>query len=146
MRLLLSIFIILFYSCKESPGNSVRVPGIGQSVEVFRDPYGINHIYAGNESDLFFAQGYLAAKDRLFQFEIWRRQATGRVAEILGPRELKRDIGTRLFMFRGDMKEEILTLYGISKKLKDKRFKNGSINFEREEVKFHLAEDGTPTA
>ncbi|TFG36933.1 MAG: RNB domain-containing ribonuclease, partial [Candidatus Aminicenantes bacterium] len=45
----------------------------------------------------------------------------------------------------GDMKEEILTLYGISKKLKDKRFKNGSINFEREEVKFHLAEDGTPT-
>lgn len=46
---------------------------------------------------------------------------------------------------KGDMKEEILTLYGISKKLKDKRFKNGSINFEREEVKFHLAEDGTPT-
>ncbi|MFH0759232.1 MAG: ribonuclease R [Bacteroidota bacterium] len=45
----------------------------------------------------------------------------------------------------GDMKEEILTLYEISKKLKDKRFKNGSINFEREEVKFYLAEDGTPT-
>lgn len=106
MRLLLSIFIILFYSCKESPGNSVRVPGIGQSVEVFRDPYGINHIYAGNESDLFFAQGYLAAKDRLFQFEIWRRQATGTVAEILGKRELKRDIGTRLFKFRGDPEAE----------------------------------------
>ncbi len=45
----------------------------------------------------------------------------------------------------GDMKEEILTLYGISKILKKKRFENGSINFEREEVKFHLAEDGTPT-
>ncbi|RYG54633.1 MAG: penicillin acylase family protein, partial [Chitinophagaceae bacterium] len=55
----------------------------------------------------FFAQGYCAAKDRLFQFEIWRRQATGTVAEILGPRELQRDIGTRLFLFRGDMDKEL---------------------------------------
>jgi len=54
-----------------------------------------------------FAQGYCAAKDRLFQFEIWRRQATGTVAEILGERELKRDIGTRLFQFRGDLKKEL---------------------------------------
>ena len=46
---------------------------------------------------------------------------------------------------KGDMKEEILKLYEISKILKEKRFKNGSVNFEREEVKFHLAEDGTPT-
>ena len=45
----------------------------------------------------------------------------------------------------GDMKEEILKLYDISKILKENRFANGSINFEREEVKFHLAEDGTPT-
>ena len=106
MRLLLSIFLILFFSCKEAPENIVHVPGIEQPVEVFRDPYGINHIYAGNEADLFFAQGYLAAKDRLFQFEIWRRQATGTVAEILGERELKRDIGTRLFKFRGDSEAE----------------------------------------
>lgn len=45
----------------------------------------------------------------------------------------------------GDMKAEVLKLYEISKVLKEKRFANGSINFEREEVKFHLAEDGTPT-
>ena len=45
----------------------------------------------------------------------------------------------------GDMKAEMLKLYEISKVLKEKRFKNGSVNFEREEVKFHLAEDGTPT-
>ena len=51
-------------------------------------------------------QGYLAAKDRLFQFEIWRRQATGTVSEIFGENELDRDIGTRLFMFRGDIEEE----------------------------------------
>jgi penicillin amidase len=76
-------------------------------VEVLRDRWGINHIYAKTEHDLFFAQGYNAAKDRLFQFEIWRRQATGTVAEILGRKELKRDIGTRLHMFRGDLKAEL---------------------------------------
>lgn len=45
----------------------------------------------------------------------------------------------------GDMKEETLKLYELSKILKSKRFENGSVNFEREEVKFHLEEDGTPT-
>ncbi len=83
------------------------IPGLEQPVEIIRDQWGINHIYAQNQHDLFFAQGYAAAKDRLFQFEIWRRQATGTVAEILGPRELKRDIGTRLFKYRGDMQQEL---------------------------------------
>ena len=106
-RFLPFVLFLLFLSCRESPENSVRIPGITQSVEVIRDPYGINHIYAQNEQDLFFAQGYLAAKDRLFQFEVWRRQATGTVAEILGERELKRDIGTRLFKYRGDLEEKI---------------------------------------
>ena len=55
----------------------------------------------------FFAQGYAAARDRLFQFEIWRRQATGTVAEILGRRELERDVGARLHRFRGDMTREM---------------------------------------
>ena len=81
--------------------------GLFEPVEIMRDEWGINHIYAKNQHDLFFAQGYTAAEDRLFQFEVWRRQATGTVAEILGERELKRDIGTRLFKFRGDMNEEM---------------------------------------
>lgn len=88
-------------------GQALSVPGLQSEVEVFRDPWGINHIYAQNEHDLFFTQGYMAAKDRLFQFEIWRRQATGTVAELLGERELKRDIGTRLFKFRGDIRQEM---------------------------------------
>ena len=87
--------------------SSLHVNGIKNKVEVIRDKWGVNHIYAKNEHDLFFAQGYYAAKDRLFQFEVWRRQATGTVAEILGERELKRDIGTRLFKFRGDLNKEL---------------------------------------
>lgn len=106
---LLSIITLLF-SCKESQrvnSNELIVAGLQEPVEIIRDEWGINHIYAKNQHDLFFAQGYAAATDRLFQFEIWRRQATGTVAEILGERELKRDIGTRLFKFRGDMTAEM---------------------------------------
>ena len=97
--ILLSIFLI---SC-----SSKKSLDLQDKVEVLRDNNGINHIYANNQRDLFFMQGYLAAKDRLFQFEIWRRQATGTVSEIFGEEELERDIGTRLFMFRGDLKEEL---------------------------------------
>ena len=86
--------------------NALQLKGLQEKVEVLRDQWGVNHIYANNEHDLFFTQGYCAAKDRLFQFEIWRRQATGTVAEILGARELKRDIGTRLFKFRLNLKKE----------------------------------------
>ena len=92
---------------KAPVAETLRVSGLERQVEVLRDRWGINHIYAQNEHDLFFAQGYNAAKDRLFQFEIWRRQATGTVAEILGRKELKRDIGTRLHQFRGDLKAEL---------------------------------------
>jgi len=92
---------------KPAAPDTLRVTGLNQPVEVLRDRWGINHIYAKSEHDLFFAQGYNAAKDRLFQFEIWRRQATGTVAEILGRKELKRDVGTRLHMFRGDLKAEL---------------------------------------
>lgn len=101
------LFALLLVACQPNNPNSLEIEGLKEPVEIIRDEWGLNHIYAENQHDLFFAQGYAAAKDRLFQFEIWRRQATGTVAEILGERELKRDIGTRLFKFRGDMTEEL---------------------------------------
>ncbi|MDA1370043.1 MAG: penicillin acylase family protein [Proteobacteria bacterium] len=87
--------------------NSISIDGLDQRVEILKDRWGISHIYAQTEHDLFFAQGYSAARDRLFQFEIWRAQATGTTAEILGPRAIERDRGTRLFKFRGAMAEEM---------------------------------------
>jgi len=104
---LVVLFALFNYACKQVNPEAPAIAGLKESVEVVRDQWGINHIYAKNEHDLFFTQGYAAAKDRLFQFEIWRRQATGTVAEILGERELKRDIGTRLFKFRGDLTQEM---------------------------------------
>jgi penicillin amidase len=87
--------------------TTLEVPGLDQPVEILVDHWGISHIYAETEHDLFFAQGWNAARDRLFQLELWRRQATGTVAEILGERELQRDIGTRLFKFRRDLEQEL---------------------------------------
>ncbi|HXM40866.1 MAG TPA: penicillin acylase family protein [Bryobacteraceae bacterium] len=87
--------------------DTLLAPGLAQPVEIVKDPWGIAHIYAKTESDLFFAQGYNVARDRLFQLEMWRRQATGTLAAILGKQELQRDIGNRLFMFRGDMHREL---------------------------------------
>ncbi|HZY83036.1 MAG TPA: penicillin acylase family protein [Cyclobacteriaceae bacterium] len=87
--------------------QQLSIPGLRENVEVIRDTYGINHIYAKNEHDLFFAQGYCAAKDRLFQFEMWRIQATGTAAEIFGAKELTRDIGARRFRYRGNLSQEL---------------------------------------
>ena len=87
--------------------DTLRFPGLRRPVEVLRDAWGVAHIYAANEHDLFFAQGYTAARDRTFQFELWRRQATGTVAELLGPREIARDVGARLFRYRGSLSADL---------------------------------------
>ena len=99
--------LLLLLALAANSPDTLRAPGLGRPVEILRDASGISHIYARNEHDLFFAQGYVAASDRLFQLELWRRQATGTVAELLGPREVARDIGARLFKFRGDMQTEL---------------------------------------
>jgi penicillin G amidase len=102
-------FIALWVAARAATPSpeTLTVPGLSQPVEIVKDHWGISHIYAKNEADLFFAQGYNVARDRLFQLEMWRRQATGTLAEILGKKEVKRDIGNRLFQFRGDLSQEL---------------------------------------
>ena len=101
------LFALLLLPTVVTASNTTIIAGTKAPVEILKDRWGIAHIYAQNEHDLFFAQGYSAAKDRLFQFEMWRRQATGTTAEILGRRELDRDIGTRLQLFRKDLSQEL---------------------------------------
>jgi penicillin amidase len=103
----MTLLLTPFLATADTPGENLSVPGLNQPVEILRDRWGVSHIYASNEHDLFFAQGYNVARDRLFQLELWRRQATGTMAEIDGRKELKRDVGNRLFMYRGDLKQEL---------------------------------------
>jgi penicillin amidase len=65
--------------------------GLKEKTEVFYDKFGVPHIYAANETDAYFSLGYVVAQDRLFQLEMIRRLAGGRLAEILGPSMLKSD-------------------------------------------------------
>jgi penicillin G amidase len=84
----------------------VRVPGLEKQVEVLRDRWGVPHIYAATVHDLFFAQGYITAKDRLFQIDLWRRTGTGKLAEVLGPSAVARDTLARAVSFHGDWNAE----------------------------------------
>ena len=106
-RFSLFFFLLLIGHFLFAQNESLQIQGLEKPVEIIVDQWGIPHIYAETEADLFFAQGFNAARDRLFQLEVWRRQTNGTVAEMLGSRELKRDIGTRLFQFRGDMDAEM---------------------------------------
>src|SRR5215472_3034318 len=68
-----------------------RLPGLKDSVEVIRDNVGVPHLYATNLEDLYFAQGYVHAQDRLWQMELNRRTAAGRLSEIFGEVALEAD-------------------------------------------------------
>jgi len=102
-----------------------NVPGVREPVEIIRDKWGATHIYAKNEEDLFFAQGYVAAQDRLWQLYMWRMEHEGRLAEILGPAAFERDQETRLLMFRGPFDDKEWTSYHPHGKAIFTAFSNG---------------------
>ena len=83
-----------------------RVPALHGQVEILVDPWGIPHIYAEHDEDAFFAQGFNAARDRLWQLDLWRRQGLGLLSEVLGVGYLARDRAARLFLYRGPMEQE----------------------------------------
>lgn len=88
------------------PTETIRVSGLRAPVEIRVDRWGVPHIYAKSEADVFFAQGFNAARDRLFQIDLWRRRGLGQLAEVFGPSFVDQDRATRLFLFRGDMDRE----------------------------------------
>lgn len=79
----------------------IALPGLRDSVEIIRDRWGVPHIYARNLDDLFFAQGFVQAQDRLWQMEMYRRAFEGALAEIMGPEYLRHDKLARLVKYRG---------------------------------------------
>src|SRR5215813_5716504 len=84
----------------------IKLKGLQKPVKVLRDEWGIAHIYAETQDDLFFAQGLVAAQDRLWQMDLWRRAGEGKLAGVLGPSAVERDRFARLIRYRGDMKAE----------------------------------------
>jgi penicillin amidase len=104
--------------------GDIALRGLKEPVEVLRDRHGVPHIYAKNQDDLFFAQGFVTAQDRLFQMDWWRRVAVGETAAVLGKAGLDGDRFAHLVRYRGDMDAE-WTSYGPDAKQIATAFTNG---------------------
>jgi penicillin amidase len=95
-------FILLLASmvfAQQMPSSSLTVAGLKQEVTVRRDDRGIPYIQASSDADLYFAQGYITAGDRLWQMDLMRRLARGETAEIFGGGTLEEDKRWRRFGF-----------------------------------------------
>ena len=94
-----------------------EVPGLDAPVEILVDRWGVAHVFAGGQDDLFFAQGWNAARDRLWQIDLWRRRGEGTLAEVFGPRFVEQDRAARLLLYRGDMHAEWLAYASDTKRI-----------------------------
>jgi penicillin amidase len=81
-------------------------PGLNAPADIVIDHWGIAHIFAASIHDTFFLQGYNAARDRLWQIDLWRKRGLGLLAKSFGPAYVDQDRAARLFLFRGDMEKE----------------------------------------
>ena len=80
--------------------GEVQISGLSAPVSVRRDAHGVPHIEAATQDDLFLAQGYVTAQDRLWQMDTFRRNANGELAQILGASLVKHDRAQRVLQFR----------------------------------------------
>lgn len=97
-----TIVLMLLLALSEGAAADERlmIDGIHKPVVIARDAEGIVHVYATNEEDLAFAQGWAHARDRLFQMDVFRRRASGTLTELLGKAALADDIRMRTLGIR----------------------------------------------
>jgi len=100
--ILLSVFLVLWLVMRPLPqtDGTVQIPGLTAEVKVVRDKSGVPHITAANTADLFMAQGYVTAQDRLWQMDFYRRIGAGRLSEVLGNDALGQDVFLRTIGLR----------------------------------------------
>lgn len=108
--------------------STYALPGLTEPAEILVDRWGVPHIYAATSYDAFRAQGFNAARDRLWQIDLWRRRGLGRLSEVFGAEHVERDRAARLFLYRGDMHDEWLA-YGSDTKRATTAFVEGINTF-----------------
>ena len=101
--------------------GEVVLSGLKEDVEIIRDTYGVPHIYAKNEPDLYFALGYAMAQDRLWQMEFYRRLGHGRLSEVLGEDWVKVDRYFRMITAAGLNKKILMTSISMANTIRDGR-------------------------
>ncbi len=97
---LLAVFLLTIPACfAQSPTQTLTVSGLKENVIVRKDARGIPYIEAETDADLYFAQGFMTASDRLWQMDLYRRVARGQTAELFGKLTLEEDKRWRRFGF-----------------------------------------------
>jgi len=102
-----------FYTVRRSfpqVEGEIQVSGLDGPVDVYRDEFGIPHIYAASEHDLFFAQGYVHAQDRFWQMDFWRHTGSGRLSEMFGASLLDTDKFLRTLGWARVAQQELETI------------------------------------
>src|SRR5215207_3410248 len=112
-----------------APSTAIRqqawdVKGLEGPAEIVIDHWGIPHIFAASQRDAYFLQGYNAARDRLWQIDLWRKRGLGLLAKDFGPTYAAQDRAARLFLYRGDMDKE-WAAYGPDAKSYTEAFATG---------------------
>src|SRR5688500_1926965 len=86
--------------------ETLSVRGLAEPARIIVDRWGIPHIQANTFPDIFFVQGFNAARDRLWQLDLWRKRGLGLLGADFGPGYVAQDRASRLFLYRGDMEAE----------------------------------------
>jgi penicillin amidase len=90
--------------------GEIQMAGLDGPVDIYRDQYGIPHIYASTPHDLFFSQGYVHAQDRFWQMDFWRHIGSGRLSEMFGESQLETDQFLRTLGWSGIAQQEFATM------------------------------------
>jgi penicillin amidase len=109
--LALAVISVSSSVAQTAPSSAIRqeawsVRGLQGPAEIIVDQWGVPHIFARSARDAFFLQGYNAARDRLWQVDLWRKRGLGRLSASFGPAYLEQDRAARLLLYRGDMDKE----------------------------------------
>ena len=97
---------LLLCAVLPATAQPIKVAGLSQPARILVDRWGVPHIYAASQDDAFFVQGFNAARDRLFQIDLWRRRGLGELASVFGPAYVEQDRAARLFLYRGSLEPE----------------------------------------
>ncbi|MFH1539852.1 MAG: penicillin acylase family protein [bacterium] len=117
--LLIGIFIVggrMISSGLAKIDGTIEVPGLKNDVTVLRDDYGVPHIFAKDEEDAYFAMGYVHAQDRIFQMDLFRRKAEGRLAEIVGDANTKGPSSEFDSILEGDIFSRVIGFWEMGRR------------------------------
>ena len=102
--IIVSSFWYVYHPLPKYKGH-VSIGGLNKSVDIYTDTYGVPHIFAQNEEDLFYAAGYYAARDRLFQMSVVNYSVRGELAYAFGDELIKSDVYLRTWRIHDTAKK-----------------------------------------